>query len=123
MRMKGGNKGGISPMRLCGGLAMRGRRISCKVGPWGRKSVFLDNFYDILSDMTMLFFIIFPLSSSVCCLYFQNSCLIIASVTPKQTPPVCPLDPGDLHSTTTTSSPTPSRLCREHFLAIHQPFS
>lgn len=29
MRMKGGNKRGISPMRLCGGLAMRGRRISC----------------------------------------------------------------------------------------------
>lgn len=35
MRMKGGNKGGISPMPLCGGLATRGRRISCKVGPWG----------------------------------------------------------------------------------------
>lgn len=123
MRMKGGNKGGISPMPLCGGLATRGRRISCKVGPWGGKSVFFDKFHDILSEETTLFFIIFPLSSSVCCLCFQNSCLVIASVIQKQTPPVCPLDSGDLHSTTATSSPTPSRLCREYFQAIHQPFS
>lgn len=122
LRMKGGNKGGISPMRLCKGLVTRGRRISCKVGPWDRKS---DFFWSILWHFIRHDNIVFHNFSSqfICVLSLLSKFLFGHCITPKQTPLVCPRDSGDLHSTTTTSSPTPSCLCREHFLAIYQPFS